>query len=161
MPILVILVIAVVVAVNRARKRIVEVEGPGEHRVVAPPRAERWRDAVGVEKAAFVVMAISGALWLVLILPIAFAAAVAALGLTVWKRPYLEATLAPVVLIGGTAVLLYDLLLPVLRDDGDVGASVVTAALFGGLWILIGVLLRAAGRHSRAPDRASADRHGA
>jgi hypothetical protein len=161
MPILVVLVIAVVIAVTRARKRIEQVEGSGDRRVIAPPRAERWRDAAGVEKAAFVVMAISAALWLLLILPVVFAAAVVALGLTVWKRPYLEETLAPVVLVGGAVIALYELLLPLLRDDGGWGASVVNAALFGGLWIVIGGLLQAAGRHHRAPERAPADRHGA
>ena len=98
----------------------------------------------GVERAMFVVMALSGMLWLVLILPIGFAAAVAALGLAVWKRPGLEATLAPVVVAGGAAVVAFDVVLTLLRDPGDWGAAVVNSLLFGGLWVVIGLLMSAA-----------------
>jgi hypothetical protein len=145
-PIYLVLLIAVVIAVRRATARIAVIEGHEGRREVAPTRGDRWGQAPGVEKAAFIVMAISAAMWTLLILPIGFAAAVVALGVAVWRRPYLEATLAPVVLIGGGAIALYDLLLPLLRDDGDWGASVINTAAFGGLWVLIGVLLLAAGR---------------
>ena len=95
---------------------------------------------------AFVVMALSAAVWLLLILPIGFAAAAAALAAAVWKRPYLEATLAPVVVIGGAVIVVYDLLVPLVRDPGDWGAALINTSVFGGLWIVIGVLLGAAGR---------------
>lgn len=146
-----VLVIAIVVAVRRAGARIDEVEGADGHRAASLSRQDRWRQAAGKEKLTFTVMAIAAALWLLLILPVGFAAAVAWLGVVVWKRPYLEATLAPVVVVGGCVVAVYDLLVPLVRDDRDWGAAVLNAALFGGVWVLIGVLLVAAGRSSNAP----------
>jgi hypothetical protein len=158
MPVYLVLLIAVVFAVTRARNRIEQVEGPDRRAELAPPRSERWKQAPGVEKAAFVVLALSAAVWLLLILPIGFAAAAVALGLAVWKRPYLEATLAPVVLIGGTVIAVYDLLLPLVGDDVEWGAALINTALFGGLWILVGVLLRAAGRTATASGSVAAHR---
>jgi len=149
-PVYLVLLIAVVVAVTRARSRIEQVEGPDGRPARTPSRSDRWKQAPGVEKAAFVVMALSAAVWLLLILPIGFAAAAAALAAAVWKRPYLEATLAPVVVIGGAVIVVYDLLVPLVRDPGDWGAALVNSALFGGLWIVIGVLLGAAGRSGTA-----------
>ncbi len=151
-----VLLIAVAVAVTRARNRIEQVEGLDRRPELAPSRSERWKQAPGMEKAAFVVLALSAAVWLLLILPIGFAAAAVALGLAVWKRPYLEATLAPVVLIGGAVIAVYDLLLPLVRNDMDWGAALVNTALFGGLWILVGVLLRAAGRSPTASGNVTA-----
>jgi uncharacterized membrane protein YgcG len=148
MPVYLVLVIAVAMALTRAKRRIEQVEGVGGQAVVAPPRAVRWRQAGGMEKAAFVVMAVAALVWFLLILTIGFAAAVIALGLAVWKRPYLEATLAPVVLIGGATIVLVDLGLSLAQGDGGWGAAVLNAAVFGGVWVIIGVLLWAAGRSS-------------
>ena len=107
------------------------------------------------------VLALSAVVWLLLILPIGFAAAAVALGVAVWKRPYLEATLAPVALIGGAVIAVYDLLVPLLRDEEDWGAAVLNTALFGGLWILVGVLLGAAGRSRSVSGVAPTHRPGA
>lgn len=148
MPVYLVLLIAVLMAVSRAKRQIEDVEGIGGQRVVAPPRAVRWREASGTEKAAFIVMAVAALLWILLILPIGFAAAVIALGLAVWKRPYLEATLAPVVLVGGATIVLLDLVLSLARDDGGWAAGVVNALVFGGVWMIIGALLWSAGRSS-------------
>lgn len=101
-----------------------------------------------MEKAALILMAVAALVWFLLILPIGFAVAVIALGLAVWKRPYLEATLAPVVLIGGATIVLVDLVLSLVQDDGGWGAAVINAAVFGGVWMVIGALLWAAGRSS-------------
>jgi hypothetical protein len=157
MPFYLVLVIAIAMAVTRAKRQIEQIEGPDARRVVAPPRGVRWSQAGGMEKAAFILMAVAALLWFLLILPIGFAAAVIALGLAVWKRPYLEATLAPVVLIGGATIVLVDLVLSLVQDDGGWGAAVINAGVFGGVWMIIGVLLWAAGRSSsstlRAPGR--------
>jgi len=146
MPIYLILVIAVVVGVNRARKRIEQVEGADGPRPGVGSRGERWNQAARVEKAAFIVMALSAAFWFLLILPIGFTAAVVALGVAVWKRPYLESTLAPVAIVGGVAMSLYDVVMRLAQDDGGWGALLVNLLWFGGLWIVIGLLLQAAGR---------------
>jgi hypothetical protein len=146
MPIYLILVIAVVIGVDRARKRIEQVEGTDRPRREAPGRGERWNLATGVEKAAFIVMAMSAVFWLLLILSIGFTAAVIALGVAVWKRPYLEATLAPVAIVGGVAIALYDVGMRLVRDDGGWGALLVNVLWFGGLWIVIGLLLQASAR---------------
>lgn len=148
MPVYLVLVIAVATALTRAKRRMEQVEGPGGQPVVAPPRAVRWRQAGGMEKTAFVVMAVAALVWFLLILTIGFAAAVIALGLAVWKRPYLEATLAPVVLVGGAAIVLVDLGLSLAQEDGGWGAAALNAAVFGGVWLIIGVLLWAAGKSS-------------
>jgi hypothetical protein len=160
-PVYLVLLIAVAVAVARARSRIEQVEGPDGSRASTPSRRDRWTAAPGSEKAALVVLALSAVVWLLLILPIGFAAAAVALGVAVWKRPYLEATLAPVALIGGAVIAMYDLLVPLLRDEEDRGAAVLNTALFGGLWILVGVLLGAAGRSRSAPGVAPTHRPGA
>jgi hypothetical protein len=144
-----ILLVAVVVGVDRGTKTIERVEGSNRSRSDLPPRRDRWRQASGVEKTAFVVMAACAAFWLLLILPIGFTAAVTALGIAVWRRPYLELTLAPVAVVGGLLVALYDVVLELVRDDGGWGATVVNAVSFGGLWIIIGLLLRAAGARHR------------
>ncbi len=146
-PIYLILVIAVVIGVDRARKRIEQVEGAEGPRREVPSRGERWKQATGVEKATFTVMAMSAVFWLLLILPIGFTAAVVALGVAVWKRPYLEATLAPVAIVGGVAIALYDVVMRLAQDDdGGWGALLVNVLWFGGLWIVIGLLLRVSGR---------------
>ena len=93
-------------------------------------------------------MAVAALVWLLLILTIGFAAAVIALGLAVWKRPYLEATLAPVVLIVGASIVLVDLGLSLAQDDGGWGAAVLNAVVFGGVWVIIGALLWAVGGSS-------------
>jgi uncharacterized membrane protein YgcG len=155
MPIYLVLVIAVAIAVTRAKRRIEQVEGAGGEAAVAPPRAVRWRQAGGMEKAAFVVMAVAALVWILLILPIGFAAAVIALGVAVWKRPYLEVTLAPVVLVGGATIVLIDLLLSLVQDDGGVGAGALNAAIFGGVWMIIGALLWGAGSSSSGALSAS------
>jgi hypothetical protein len=159
-PVYLVLLIAVVVAVVRARGRIEQVEGPEGPPAVTLSRRERWTAAPGLEKAAFVVLGLSAVVWFLLILPIGFAAAAVALGAAVWKRPYLEATLAPVVLIGGAVIVLYDLAVPLLRDEGDWGAAVINTTLFGGLWILVGALLGAAGRSHAASTDATVARPG-
>jgi hypothetical protein len=146
MPIYLILVIAVVIGVDRARKRIEQVEGAEGPRREVPSRVERWKQAAGVEKAAFIVMAMSAAFWLLLILPIGFTAAVIALAVAVWNRPYLEATLAPVAIVGGVAIALYNVVMPLVQDDGGWGALLVNVLWFGGLWIIIGLLLHASAR---------------
>jgi len=138
-----VLVIAVVIGVDRSRKRIEQVEGTEGHRPGALPRGERWKQATRVEKAAFIVMAMSAVLWLLLILPIGFTAAVIALGVAVWKRPYLEATLAPVAIVGGVAIALYDVVMGLVRDDGGWGALLTNVSWLGGPWIIIGLLLKA------------------
>ncbi len=161
MPVYLVLLIAVAVAVARARSRIEQVEGPDGSRELTPSRRERWTAAPGSEKAALMVLALSAVVWLLLILPIGFAAAAVALGVAVWKRPYLEATLAPVALIGGAVIAVYDLLVPLLRDEEDWGAAVLNTALFGGLWILVGVLLGAAGRSRSVSGVAPTHRPGA
>lgn len=144
MPVYLVLVIAVVVAAVRSRDRIQQIEGPQGPTGAPPSRRERWAGATGAEKALFLVLAAAGAVWLLLILPIGFAAAAVALGVTVWKRPYLEATLAPVVLVAGAVIASYDLLLALLQDESDWGAAAINTALFGGPWIVIGLLLRTA-----------------
>ena len=148
MPIYLILVIAVVIGVDRARKRIEQVEGADGTRREVPSRGERWKQAAGVERAAFIVMAMSAAFWLLLILPIGFTAAVVALAVAVWKRPYLEVALAPVAIVGGVAIALYDVLMRLVQDDGGWGALLVNVSWFGGPWIVIGLLLRTSGRHT-------------
>jgi uncharacterized membrane protein YgcG len=160
MPVYLVLVIAVAIAVTRAKRQIEQVEGTGGQPVVAPPRAVRWRQAGGTEKAAFVVMAVAALVWILLILPIGFAAAVIALGLAVWKRPYLEVTLAPVVLIGGATIVLIDLVLSLVQDDGGWGAGVLNAVIFGGVWMIIGALMWAAGGRSSGALSASEDSRG-
>ena len=149
-PIYLILAIAVVVGVDRARRQIERVEGSDRSKPDVPPRADRWRQADGVEKAAFVVMAACAMFWLLLILPIGFTAAVTALGIAVWRRPYLEATLAPVAIVGGAMIALYDVVLQLALSDGGWGAMFVNTVSFGGLWIVIGLLLRAAGERGRS-----------
>ena len=144
MPTYLILLIAVVIGVDRGRKRIVDVEGTGGPGPAPRSRRERWAQAGGRERAMFVMMGVSGLLWLLLILPIGFAAAVVALGLAVWKRPYLEATLAPVVVTGGVVLIAYDAVWQLARGDANWGAALVNSALFGGLWAVIGLLMLAA-----------------
>ena len=83
-----------------------------------------------------------------------------ALGVAVWKRPYLEATLAPVAIVGGVAIALYDVVMRLAQDDdGGWGALLVNVLWFGGLWIVIGLLLRVSGRptddHLREAQRSS------
>ncbi len=161
MPIHLILVIAVVIGVDRARKRIEQVEGTEGPRPEARDRGQRWQQATRVEKVAFIVMAISAAFWLLLILPIGFTAAAGALGVTVWRRPYLEATLAPAAIVGGVAIALYDVVMQLVHDDGGLGALLTGVSWFGGPWIIIGLLLRVSARPTdhRTPKKPRA-RHG-
>lgn len=80
-----------------------------------------------------------------------------ALGVAVWKRPYLERPLAPVVVIGGAVIALYGVLPRLVGDgDGGWGAVLINALAFGGLWIVIGVLLGVASRGSELAGRSPA-----
>lgn len=142
------LAVAAVVGVIRAQKRIAAVEGPGGAGPRAVPRTDRWQEAPSTEKAAFVVMAVSAVVWLLLILTAGFAVAVAALGYTIWKRPYLSADLAPVALSLGLAVAVVNILLWPEGFIESPGAAVLNLALFAGPWLAIGALLWATARNT-------------
>lgn len=62
------------------------------------------------------------------------------------------------VLLIAVVVAVYDLLLPLVGGDVEWGAALVNTALFGGPWILVGVLLRAAGRSATASGSVAAHR---
>lgn len=137
------LLVAVVVAVLLARRRIHEVEGDGS-RLEPVPAAQRWATASGIEKAAFIVMGLAAAGWLVLIIPIFNVVAVGALAYTVWKRPYLAGDLAPVAIGFGALGGVLDFVVGALRDTG-LGAAASVAGLIYAPWLVIGVLLLLAG----------------
>ena len=146
MPVYLVLAVGVGIAIMRSRARIAEVEPPDAPPAAPVSRKERWATANGAEKCAFVIIGASALVWLLLILPIGFAAAAVVLGIAVWKRPYLEPVVAPVALAGGALITLYDLIIALVREEHDWGALAVSIALFGAIWMVIGALLWTAGR---------------
>ena len=131
--------VAVVVGVLVVRRSIREVEGVDRHPVERTGFSDRWSRTTGMERAAFIVMALSMIVWIGLILFIPVAVAMGAVGWMIWGRPYLARPLGQVVLWSGIAAAI-SLNVPFRGDEG-IGATVTGVILVHVPWIVVGLLL--------------------